>query len=31
VRTGDDVNRASLTADQLTGVKVDEEPTTVSP
>ena len=31
VRTGDDVNRASLTADQLTGVKVNEEPTTVSP
>jgi uncharacterized repeat protein (TIGR01451 family) len=31
VGTGDDVNRASLTADQLTGVKVDEEPTTVSP
>ncbi|HEY7471241.1 MAG TPA: carboxypeptidase regulatory-like domain-containing protein [Gemmatimonadota bacterium] len=31
VRTGDDVNRASLTADQLTGTKVDEEPTTVSP
>jgi hypothetical protein len=31
VRPGDDVNRASLTADQLTGTKVDEEPTTVSP
>jgi uncharacterized repeat protein (TIGR01451 family) len=31
VRTGDDVNRATLTADQLTGAKVDEEPTTVSP
>jgi uncharacterized repeat protein (TIGR01451 family) len=31
VRTGDDVNRASLTADQLTGTVVDEEPTTVSP
>jgi uncharacterized repeat protein (TIGR01451 family) len=31
VRTGDDVNRASLTADQLTGIKVNEEPTTVSP
>ena len=31
VRTGDDVNRVNLTADQLTGTKVDEEPTTVSP
>jgi len=31
VRSGDDVNRVNLTADQLTGTKVNEEPTTVSP
>lgn len=31
VRTGNDVNRANLTADQLTGTTQEEEPTTVSP
>jgi uncharacterized repeat protein (TIGR01451 family) len=31
VRSGDDVNRVDLTADQLTGSKRDEEPTTVTP
>lgn len=29
-RTGNDVNRVKLTADQLTGVQTDEEPTTIS-
>jgi uncharacterized repeat protein (TIGR01451 family) len=31
LRSGDDVNRVDLTADQLTGVIRDEEPTTVTP
>ena len=31
VRTGDDVNRAIMSADQLSGVAVEDEPTTVSP
>jgi uncharacterized repeat protein (TIGR01451 family) len=31
MRSGDDVNRVDVTADQLTGSKRDEEPTTVTP